>query len=94
MFENNVKTKIRNFKFSNPIERSKIQKKTIFSKKTTKPFTAAQHRKLLRKHNQKSQCHRRLRQRRLLPPPPVHKCVVVYEMKNRIDMQKINQRPI
>lgn len=55
MFENNVKNQNSKFQIqqTNPIERSKIQKKTIFSKKTTKPFTAAQHRKLLRKHNQK-----------------------------------------
>lgn len=67
--------------------KTRKKSKNLFIKKNT--FTTALQRKLLRKHSQKSQCHRRLRQ--LQRPPPVHKCVVVYEMINQIDIQKINQ---
>lgn len=89
MFENDENTK---FEKKTQIDaRSKINnnkkiQKFIYKQNT---FTTALQRKLLRKHSQKSQCHRRLRQ--LQRPPPVHICVVVCEMINQIGIQKINQ---
>lgn len=88
MFENDENTIIRKKQTPDRCSKQKQEKmqKFIYKKNT---FTTALQRKLLRKHSQKSQCHRRLRQ--LQRPPPVHKCVVVCEMINQIDIQKINQ---